>query len=322
MQLAHALTEKWLLSHQVKNRLNDLDQAVSQRTTELQSANEQLKQEIAERMQVEKALRLSEERFSKAFKASPMPLAIQSLRQEKFVDANLGFQQLTGFSHAELIGRTPQELNICGDPAEDTTIFEKLHQQMSVRSLPRRLRAKSGQLRDILMSVELFELDGEPLLLTIAQDITEQITLEHQLRQAQKMEAVGQLAAGVAHDFNNILTVIQGHATLLLATRPPESSDRKPLQTIIAASDRASKLVRQLLTFSRKQFVKMTPMDIGSTLLGHLGHAAPRPARNHPGHHQRRPGPAPDQRRCGDDGADADEPGRQRARCHAARAAG
>ena len=82
LQLAHALTEKWLLSHQVKNRLNDLDQAVSQRTTELQSANEQLKQEIAERMQMEKALRLSEERFSKAFKASPMPLAIQSLRQE------------------------------------------------------------------------------------------------------------------------------------------------------------------------------------------------------------------------------------------------
>ena len=82
MQLAHALTEKWLLSHQVKNRLNDLDQAVSQRTTELQSANELLKKEIAERMQMEKALRLSEERFSKAFKASPMPLAIQSLRRE------------------------------------------------------------------------------------------------------------------------------------------------------------------------------------------------------------------------------------------------
>jgi two-component system, cell cycle sensor histidine kinase and response regulator CckA len=266
LQLAHALTRKWLLSHQVRNRLNDLDQAVSQRTTELQSANEQLKKEIAERMQVEKALRLSEERFSKAFKASPMPLAIQSLRQEKFVDANQGFQQLTGFSHAELIGRTPQELNLSGDSTDDTTIFEKLHQQMSVRNLPRRLRTKSGQLRDILFSVELFELDGEPLLLTIAQDITEQITLEQQLRQAQKMEAVGQLAAGVAHDFNNILTVIQGHSALLLARKPPESSDRKPLQTIAAAAERAAKLVRQLLTFSRKQFVKMSPMDVRSTL--------------------------------------------------------
>jgi two-component system cell cycle sensor histidine kinase/response regulator CckA len=261
LQLAHALTEKWLLSHQVRNRLNDLDQAVNRRTTELQSANEQLKQEIAERMQVEKALR-----FSKAFKASPMPLAIQSLRQEQFVDANLGFQQLSGFSREELIGRTPQELNLSGDSAEDTTIFQKLHLQMSVRSLPRRLRTKSGQLRDILLSVELFELDGEPLLPVIAQDITEQITLENQLRQSQKLQAVGQLAAGVAHDFNNILNVIQGHSTMLLASRPPESTDRKPLQTIIAASERASKLVRQLLTFSRKQFVQMTTMDIQATL--------------------------------------------------------
>ena len=196
------------------------------------------------------------------------------------MDANVGFEHLTGFSHAELIGRTPQELNLSGDSAEDTTIFEKLHRQMSVRSLPRRLRTKSGQLRDILLSVELFELDGEPLLLTIAQDITEQITLEQQLRQAQKMEAVGQLAAGVAHDFNNILTVIQGHASLLLATRPPESRDRKPLQTIAAAAERAAELVRQLLTFSRKQFVKMSPMDV-SKPLSNLGNAAPRSPRNH-----------------------------------------
>ena len=108
LQLAHAMTEKWLLSHQVKSRLHDLDQAVSERTTELQSANEHLKKEIAERIQTEKELRLSEERLSKAFEASPIPLAIQTLRQDKFVDANQGFQKLTGFNRAELIGRTPQ----------------------------------------------------------------------------------------------------------------------------------------------------------------------------------------------------------------------
>jgi two-component system, cell cycle sensor histidine kinase and response regulator CckA len=266
LQLAHTLTEKWLLSHQVRNRLNDLDQAVSQRTVELQAANEQLKKEIAERMQTEKALRLSEERFSKAFKASPIPLAIQSLRHERFADANEGFQQLTGFSRAELIGHTPQELGIWGSPGERSAVLQKLHEQMSVRNYPCHLRTKSGQPRDILLSVELFELDGEPFLLTIAQDISEQMALEHQLRQAQKMEAVGQLAAGVAHDFNNVLTVIQGFSTLLLESTPPESSNRRPLQTIAAAAERATKLVRQLLTFSRKQFVKMSPMEIRTTL--------------------------------------------------------
>ena len=266
LQLAHALTEKWQLNHQVKNRLNDLDLAVSQRTTELQSANEHLKKEIAERMQMEKALRLSEERFSKAFKASPIPLAIQSLRQDIFVDANEGFQKLTGFDRAELIGHTPQALNLWNNQAENSAMLKRLHQQMSIRNLPCRLRSKSSQKRDILLSVELFELDGEPLLLTIAQDMTDQIALENQLRQSQKMEAVGQLAAGVAHDFNNVLTVIMGHSSMLLATKPPESRDRKPLQTITAAAERAAKLVRQLLTFSRKQFVNMRPMNIGTTL--------------------------------------------------------
>ena len=266
LQLAHTLTEKWLLSHQVRNRLDDLDQAVNQRTVELQAANEQLKKEIAERMQTEKALRLSEERFSKAFKASPIPLAIQSLRQERFADANEGFQQLTGYSRSELIGRTPQELGIWGSPGERSAVLQKLHEQMSVRNFPCRLQTKSGRLRDILLSVELFELDGEPFLLTIAQDITEQMALEQQLRQAQKMEAVGQLAAGVAHDFNNVLTVIQGFSTLLLESTPPEACNRRPLQTIAAAAERATKLVRQLLTFSRKQFVKKSPMEIRTTL--------------------------------------------------------
>jgi PAS domain S-box-containing protein len=266
MQLAHALTEKWLLSHQVKNRMEDLDRAVGLRTQELQAANEQLKKEIADRSQVEKALRRTEERFSKAFKSSPFPLAIQSLRQESFVDANPAFQKLTGFDLGDLIGHTSDQLRLWTDPAESATLLENLLRQMAVRNLSRRLRTKAGQLRDVLVSVELLQFDDEPLLLIIAQDITEQLTLENQLRQVQKMEAVGQLAAGVAHDFNNILTVIQGHTSLLLAKEPAPAENRKPLETIALAAERAGKLVRQLLTFSHKQRARMTPMNIGNAL--------------------------------------------------------
>jgi CheY-like chemotaxis protein len=80
------------------------------------------------------------------------------------------------------------------------------------------------------------------------------------------MEAVGQLAAGVAHDFNNILTVVQGNASLLLASKPPTSPDCHPLQKIGAAADRAATLVGQLLTFSRKQVVELRPTHLGDTL--------------------------------------------------------
>jgi two-component system, cell cycle sensor histidine kinase and response regulator CckA len=254
------------LSPQVTCRLNELAQLVTQRAAELQSANEQLKKEIAERIQAQDALRLSEERFSKAFQASPIPLVIQSLLDEKIVDANTGFLRLTGYGRDELIGQTARQLRIWEEAEDERAMVDRLRREMSLRELPSRFRAKSGRTLEVLLSVELIELDGKPFLLAIARDITEQTKLESQLRQAQKMEAVGQLAAGVAHDFNNILTVVQGNASLLLADKPAGSPDCRPLENVCAAADRAAKLVGQLLTFCRRQVVEMRPTDLREVL--------------------------------------------------------
>jgi PAS domain S-box-containing protein len=262
LQLAHALAEKWRLGNEMRGRLKDLDSLVAQRTCELQSANEKLKREIAERMVLENALRVSEERFSKAFKASPIPLAIQSFPEEYYVNVNKGFSQLTGYEPGELIGRNPHTLGLWADPNEGAAMLRTLREQMSVRNMPCRWKARSGQFLQILLSVEFFELEGKPFVLIVAQDITEQFAQETQLRQAYKMEAVSQLAAGVAHDFNNILTVVQGHVSLMLDAKSPEHKERPSLQTVLAAADRASKLVRQLLAFSRKQVIQMRRMSV------------------------------------------------------------
>jgi two-component system, cell cycle sensor histidine kinase and response regulator CckA len=250
----------------LNNRLKNLDHLVAQHTKELQSANEQLNKEIAERIQAQEALHLSEERFSKAFEASPIPVAIQSLLNEKFVDANAGFLRLTGYSRDELIGQTARQLRIWEEPEDERAMLERLGQEMSVSDFPCRFRAKSGKLLEILLSVELIELDGQPFLLAVAQDITEQIKLENQLRQAQKLEAVGQLAAGVAHDFNNILAIVQGNASLLLAGMPPGSPDCRPLKSICNAAEQAAKLVGQLLIFCRQQAAELRPTDMGTIL--------------------------------------------------------
>jgi two-component system cell cycle sensor histidine kinase/response regulator CckA len=127
-------------------------------------------------------------------------------------------------------------------------------------------RTKTNASRDALAWVELFNLGQEPYLLMIVQDITERKKLEERLRQAQKMEAVGQLAAGVAHDFNNILTVIQGHASLRLATDNLDHEIAESLKEVSTAAERATRLTRQLLAFSRRQVIRRKPLDLNALI--------------------------------------------------------
>jgi two-component system cell cycle sensor histidine kinase/response regulator CckA len=99
-------------------------------------------------------------------------------------------------------------------------------------------------------------------------DVTEQSHLEEQLRQSQKMEAVGRLAGGVAHDFNNVLTIIQSYAEVLASELPAESKGREELDAIRSAADRASALARQLLAFSRRQVVIPRVIDVNDVVQG------------------------------------------------------
>jgi signal transduction histidine kinase/ActR/RegA family two-component response regulator len=94
------------------------------------------------------------------------------------------------------------------------------------------------------------------------EDTTERLSLEAQLRQSQKMESVGQLAAGVAHDFNNMLTIIQGHSSSLLSRPALPDEISEPIQAVYFASERAASLTRQLLMFSRKNIMQPRPLDL------------------------------------------------------------
>lgn len=99
-----------------------------------------------------------------------------------------------------------------------------------------------------------------------AGEITERLKLEGQVRQSTKMEAVGQLAAGVAHDFNNILTIIQGHSELLSHTQNLDPESRKPILQICNAAERAGKIIRQLLMFSRKHVLQQRQADLNEVI--------------------------------------------------------
>ncbi len=117
-----------------------------------------------------------------------------------------------------------------------------------------------------ILSWSFFPIIAQQVVHCYATDISERVQLENQLRQSQKMESIGQLAAGVAHDFNNILTLVQGYAGMLLAepNLTPDMTDS--LQHISAASQRAANLTRQLLVFSRKQMMQMQDLNLNEVI--------------------------------------------------------
>ena len=251
-QLAHAMTKKWLLSQQARLQLSELERMVQERTRELQKANQ--------------SLTLSEERFSKAFHESPIPSGIQRLSDRRFIDVNQCLAQISGCKRDDMLGRTPAELFLWEKPELADKWVDSLLREEMVRDQEARIRTQAGALHEVLASCSLLTFAGEPHLLLVAQDVAERALLERQLRQAQKMEAIGQLAAGVAHDFNNILTVIQGHAGLLERTMANGKPAPKSLAEISKAAIRAATLIRQLLMFSRKQVMQFRHLDLNDTL--------------------------------------------------------
>jgi len=134
--------------------------------------------------------------------------------------------------------------------------------------LEHRITLPAGQERYVRQRGEVVtNAAGEPVqILGIVMDITERRQLGEQLRQSQKMEAIGQLAGGVAHDFNNILTVIHGHASLLLVDKSITKNAARSAQQITQAAERAAGLTRQLLTFSRRQVMQPRRLDLNEVV--------------------------------------------------------
>ncbi len=263
LQLAHALTRKWALSVEAARRMADLDDLVQQRTEQLQAANDRLRKEMDERLGVEEERRLSDERFSMAFQASPIPLAIYSPQRDRLVDVNDRFLEISG---SPAPGQPALEVRLRQDGK--CLELQTLGWERRIRNLRCTLQRQDGLEREVLLSTETLNLRGEPHLLVILPDVTDQLRLEEQLRQAQKMETVGTLAAGIAHDFGNILTVIQGHAQIHLSLGVADRKMAGSLREIANASERAAGLVRQLLSFSRKQVTQPRVIDLNATIRG------------------------------------------------------
>src|ERR1039457_1278345 len=206
----------------------------------------------------------AEERFYKAFNANPEPMTIATLSDGRYIDVNENFLRVTGHQREEIIGRTALEIKFWKFPEDRPRFAEILEKQGAIRDLEVTFLTKSGEERTALDSAEIVEFDGEKCVFAIFKDITERKSLEKQLRQAQKMEAIGQLSGGIAHDFNNLLSVIIGYNEVMEERLPPDDPLQKMCGQIKKAGQSAASLTRQLLAFSRQQVLEPKILDLNA----------------------------------------------------------
>jgi PAS domain S-box-containing protein len=222
--------------------------------------------DVTERRQFEERLSDSESKFRSLAEQSLVGIYI--IQDSVFKYINPRFADLFGYPADEIIDHMrhtdltwPADRHIIEKAASMQTSSELSSSHYEARGMK-----KSGDVihTEIFGSRAYYQ--GRPAIIGVVLDITEKKKLEHQLLQAQKMEAVGQLTSGIAHDFNNILSAIIGYASLLQMKMEALDPRQPFVNQILASSDRAASLTRSLLTFSRKQIVNLMPMHLNESI--------------------------------------------------------
>ncbi len=232
---------------------------------------------ITERKRAEEALRRTENLYRQAITAADAVPYLRDYKTESFAFIGEGIQNLTGYSAQEMTPRLWQSLTqetIMRGEAGGLTVEEaiRLTRSGAIKHWQSDcvIRTRDGRKRWVAdSSIETVDDEGNTKgSIGILMDITERRQLEEQLRQLQKMESIGQLAAGVAHDFNNILAVIQGHTDMILGGMVEGKDTEESLIQVSAAAKRAANLTRQLLAFSRKQQMQTQDLNLNDVVKG------------------------------------------------------
>jgi two-component system cell cycle sensor histidine kinase/response regulator CckA len=235
-----------------------------------------LLRDITERKQMEESLAKSEDRYRLLFNNISDAVFVHEFTADelpgRFIEVNDVACKYLGYTRDELLKMSPIDIDAPEGYALVPAMM-KLLQADKHATWEGVHVSKDGQKILVEINNHLFNLEGKPTILSTVRDITERkhaekekALFESRLVQSQKMEAIGTLAGGVAHDFNNILTALMGYASLL-QTKMEESDPRKTyVRQILTLSDRAAEVTKSLLTFGRKQRISRKPLRINETI--------------------------------------------------------
>jgi two-component system, cell cycle sensor histidine kinase and response regulator CckA len=222
--------------------------------------------DISDRKRAEGALRVSEQRFRSVFESVKDGILLAETKTMRLLMANPAICAMLGYTQEELLQLRVPDLHPAHELAPVREAFREdaggvHHERLS-------MKRKDGSLLPAALDATPIVLGGHACFLGVFRDMTAFDDMENQMRQAQKMEAIGQLAGGVAHDFNNILAVILGYAEIVQRRMTTRGMQHGRIEQIRRAAERGANLTRQLLAFSRKQVLEPRVLDLNTLLAG------------------------------------------------------
>jgi PAS domain S-box-containing protein len=244
-----------------------LEGRVKERTAAFEEANRQLMSEITERERAQEEERRAQAQFRFLFANNPLPMWVYDLETLVFLEVNDAALAKYGYSRAEFLDMRITAIRPEEDVQrllEDTQIPRPALQQAS----PWRHRKKNGDIIDVEISSHRLPWNSREAALVVAEDITDRKKLEEQLRQSQKMEAVGRLTGGIAHDFNNLLGIITGNLDLLIEHVEDDEEALELAQEALGGALRGAELTQRMLAFARKQPLQPKIIDLNEALPG------------------------------------------------------
>jgi PAS domain S-box-containing protein len=209
------------------------------------------------RSTAEEARLASDQRYRSLFEHAPYGIS-QTTTDGRFLAVNRALAQMLGYRSSEELMAVGDIVGFYVDPADRSRLTERIRRQQAIKGVELLWKRRDGQPIRVRVSSRWIAEGFE----TFVEDITERQSLEEQLRQSQKLEAIGRLAGGVAHDFNNSLTVILGYADMLVNQLGIDKPIGRDVNEIRKAAEHATSLTHQLLTFSRQQPLQLAVIDL------------------------------------------------------------